>query len=117
MADHLTLAAVILGGTFAALYVMWVVYLAVMNLARAKRNGTLSKTARALGTPLLAFGLVLDMLLNWTFLSVLMLEFPRELTMSERFERHHAGPPGWRRRVAEWAEPLLDPFDPDGDHI
>ena len=53
MADHLTLAAVILGGTFAALYVMWVVYLAVMNLSRAKRNGTLSKTAHALGTPLL----------------------------------------------------------------
>jgi predicted transporter len=117
MADHLTLAAVILGGTFAALYVMWVVYLAVMNLARAKHAGLLSRTARVLGTPLLIFGLVLDAFLNWTFLTVLLLELPQEATMSERLERHNRFSLGWRKSVAVWAEQLLDPYDPDEDHI
>ena len=39
--------------SFGGMYALWVFYLAVMNLARAKRNGLLNKTALVLGTPLL----------------------------------------------------------------
>ena len=110
-------AALVAGLIVAAFYLLWAIYLAVMNLARAKDAGTLSRTALILGTPLLLIGFALDVLLNLTAMTLLLLELPRELTVSERLCRHNLGPDGWRRNVARWAEQLLDPFDPDGNHI
>jgi len=47
----------------------------------------------------------------------LLLEFPRETTVTARLKRH-AKEQGWRGAVARWvATHLLDAFDPDGRHI
>lgn len=100
-----------------AFYALWTLYLAVMNLKRARDAGRLSPLAKGLGTPLLVLGYLLDTLLNVVAMTLILLELPRELTISERLARHNRAASGWRKRVAQWFEPLLDPFDPSGNHI
>lgn len=100
-----------------SVYALWVFYLAVMNLKRVRDQNKLTKTALYLGIPVLWTGVVLDALVNIFIVSVLLLEFPREFLVTARFKRHNAATSGWRKKVVAWFEPLLDPFDPDGDHI
>lgn len=98
-------------------YALWIFYLAVMNLARAKRAGLLTTTAKVLGYPVLIVGYVLDCFVNLTVMTVLLLEIPKETTVTARLSRHNEESTGWRKAVADWAEPLLDPYDPSGNHI
>lgn len=104
------------GIIFLSFYALWVFYLAVMNLKRVKDAGNLPKIALVLGTPVLIAGWILDFVLNVTVMTVVLLELPREKTISERLHRHNRTD-GWRKKVAQWFEPLLDPFDPSGNHI
>lgn len=104
---------------FAALYLLWTLYLAVMNLKRARDAGKLSKPAYVLGLPLLYGGLLLDVLVNLTVCTVILREIPRkgEWTVSQRLSRHVAGS-GWRQAIAVWVGTyLLDPYDPSGKHL
>jgi hypothetical protein len=103
--------------SFAMTYVLWIFYLAVMSLAHAKRDGTLTKTARFLGTPILVVGLFIDLIVNVFVMTPLLLELPREMTVTSRLKRHNRGPDSWRKKFAQWFEPILDPYDPKGDHI
>lgn len=98
-------------------YATWIFYLAVMNLAKAKKADMLSRTALVLGTPVLIVGYLLDFLLNVLVMTLVLLELPQETTVTARLKRHHAESDGWRLAVVLWFEPLLDPYDPDGDHI
>ena len=100
----------------AALYALWVFFLAVMNLKRVSELGQLSGLAKVLGLPIILIGYGLDVCINLTVMTVLLVELPQELTVSARLERHNRGQ-GWRKAVATWFEPLLDPFDPSGNHI
>ena len=102
---------------FLGFWLLWVFYLAVMNLSRAKKAGILSKTAWVFGMPVLIIGLLLDAIINLTLMSLVLWDIPRELTVTARLKRHHKQSTGWRLAVVLWFEPLLDPFDPDGDHI
>ena len=111
--DSLYAVLVGLGSTYA----LWIFYLAVMGLKRAKDAGLLSNTAKALGYPVLIVGYVLDCFVNVTVMTVLLLELPKETTVTARLSRHNKSVDGWRKAVAVWAEPLLDPYDPSGDHI
>lgn len=99
------------------LWALWLFFLAVMSLKRAKDANLLTTTAKCFGYPVLFIGLVLDFLANVLVLTVLLMEIPRECTVTSRLKRHNATSSGWRKAVAAWAEPLLDPFDPSGDHI
>jgi hypothetical protein len=103
--------------SFGSSYALWIFYLAVMNLKRAKDAGLLTKTAMALGYPVLIVGYVLDFWVNITVMTFLLMEFPRETTVTARLKRHNNQSSGWRKSVALWAEPLLDPYDPSGNHI
>lgn len=102
---------------FGLAYLTWIFYLAVMSLSRAKKAGLLSTTALVFGMPILMVGYVLDFLLNVLVLSVVLWETPQETTVTARLKRHHRWSRGWRLAVVLWVEPLLDPYDPDGDHI
>jgi len=103
---------------FASFYLLWVLYLAVMNLQRARDAGTLTRPAYCLGLPLLYFGLLVDCLVNVIPVSVLFLELPRELLVTQRLTRHAHDVDGWRKRLAIWfAYHLLDTFDPSGKHV
>ena len=101
----------------ASLYALWVMYLAVMSLARARDAGTLSTAAKLLGYPLLFVGVVCNVAINWTVLTVIFAEFPRESMFTHRVSRHCLHGKGWRKRLACWiCHDLLDAFDPSGKH-
>jgi len=113
---YLTLLGYYIASSALGFYILWVFYLAVMNLKRVKDAGLLSKTAMALGYPVLIVGYLLDCFVNVFVMTLLLLELPRETTVTSRLKRHNKGT-GWRKAIAAWAEPLLDPYDPSGDHI
>lgn len=100
-----------------ALWMLWVFFLACMNLKRAKEAGQLTKTALILGTPVLWIGYLLDAFVNITLMTVVMWELPKEWLVTDRLARHHKTSTGWRLAVVLWFEPLLDPYDPSGDHV
>ena len=102
---------------FLAFYALWVFYLAVMNLKRVRDLGLLHKSALVLGYPVLFLGYALDVILNVVVMTVLLLELPKETTISSRLKRHNRKGTGWRMPIVRFFEPLLDPFDPSGDHI
>jgi hypothetical protein len=102
---------------FGAVYALWVFYLAVMSLQRARDAGLLHRNARIMGTPVLIVGYLLDAFVNIVVMTVVLLELPQELTVTARLKRHIRYSNGWRFRTAMWFVPLLDPYDPDGSHI
>jgi hypothetical protein len=106
-----------IGLSLAFTYGLWVFYLAVMNLKRVHDSHGLSPWALRFGYPVLIVGYLLDILVNWVVVTLLLLELPREATVTARLKRHNRESAGWRKSVALFFEPLLDPFDPSGDHI
>lgn len=100
-----------------ACYGLWVFYLATMNLKRVRDSGGLSKWALRFGYPVLFCGLLLDIAVNWFVVSLILLEFPQESTVTARLKRHNNESTGWRLAVVRFFEPLLDPFDPSGNHV
>lgn len=104
--------------SFGLTYTLWLFYLAVMNLARAKHNGTLSKAALIFGTPILLVGYLVDFLTNILVMTVVFVDWPEETTVTARLKRYAAGNDGWRKTFTLWfANDLLDTFDPSGKHI
>ena len=104
---------IILGATYA----LYVFYAAVMNIKRVRDAGKLTWVGKALGYPTLVIGLVLDLFVNLTLMTIVLLELPREFTVTSRLKRHHKESTGWRLAVVKFFEPVLDPLDPSGDHI
>lgn len=102
---------------FIALYVLWIFYLAVMNLKRARDAGTLTLSAKCFGYPVLFVGYTLDVFINLMLMSVMFLELPHETTMTSRVKRHLYHSTGWRETLAAWfCFNLLNSFDPSGKH-
>ena len=100
-------------------YALWIFYLAVMCLKRARDSGSISTGALCFGYPILFVGMVIDFVVQVTAASVLFLEPPRELTVTARLKRHlyHGKPGSWREKLAGWlCANLLNTFDPDGRH-
>ena len=104
---------IILGATYA----LYVFYAAVMNIKRVRDAGKLTWMGKVLGYPTLVIGLILDLFVNLTLMTFVLLELPRELTVTARLKRHHKESTGWRLAVVKFFEPVLDPLDPSGDHI
>lgn len=101
----------------AGIYLLWVLYLAVMNLSRVHRLGTISRLAFVCGVPLLLLGLLVDVLVNCLVMTALFADLPKEALVTSRLQRYARGS-GWRRRVALWfADHFLDDFDPSGKHV
>lgn len=103
--------------SFGLTYALYVFYAAVMNVKRVRDMGKLTKLGMAFGYPTLAIGLVLDLLVNVLVMTPLLLELPKETTVTSRLKRHHAESTGWRLAVVLFFEPVLDPLDPSGDHV
>lgn len=98
-------------------YALFVFYAAVMNIKRVRDAGKLTTMGKVLGYPTLVIGLVLDLLCNVFVMTIIMLELPKELTVTSRLKRHNANSTGWRLAVVKFLEPVLDPIDPSGDHV
>lgn len=104
-------------GSFLAFWLLWVFYLAVMNLKRVQDAGKLNKTCLYLGLPVLFVGLALDFLCNVFVMTLVLLEPPQEMTVTARLQRHKFHSKGWRLKIVEWFETVLDEFDPSGNHV
>ena len=103
--------------SLAVTYGLYVFYAAVMNIKRVRDMGKLTTMGKVLAYPTLVIGLVLDLLVNWFVMTVILVEIPRELTVTSRLKRHHKESTGYRLAVVKFFEPVLDPLDPSGDHV
>ena len=104
-------------GSFVLTYALYVVYGSVMNIKRVRDAGKLTTMGKVLGYPTLVIGLFLDLLVNVFVMTFILMEIPREFTVTSRLKRHHAESVGWSLAVVKFFEPVLDPLDPSGDHI
>lgn len=106
-----------------SLWVLWLFFLAVMSLKRAQQAGLLSLKAKIFGYPAVWLGYLIDFAVNTVVMTFVLIEWPqwqlKELLVTDRLKRlrHTEKRSGWQRDVAEWFVSLLNPFDPDGDHI
>lgn len=124
-----------------SLFVLWVFYLAVMNLARVRGLDREDKNraeadpsfvrpeprmtpfVTGVGTFALLIGYTLDFYVNVFVMTPVLLEWPQEGTVTARLKRHngntyrwHEAAP-WAKAVVRWFGPLLNPYDPKGKHI
>lgn len=98
------------------LYGVWLFYLVVMTLKRAKEAGTLSLPALIMGMPLVWIGVALDAITNITVCTVIFLELPQETLITSRLQRLILEE-GWRSNLAGFiCADLLNAFDPSGNH-
>lgn len=100
-----------------SLFLLWVYYLAVMNLARVHQSTGLNKLSTCLGTIVLVIGYLLDFNANVVVMTVIGIELPSETTVTARLKRWIASNNKWHVKVAKSLEKILDPFDPSGDHV
>lgn len=113
----MSIVLMLTGGILGMLYTLWVAYLAVMTLARARDADRLPKWALWLGQPLLWFGYLFDFIVNVFILSWILMEIPREVTVTARLSRHIKTSDGYRKMIATWiCKNLLDFADPNGCH-
>lgn len=97
-------------------YLLYGLYAAVMNFKRAKDKGTLSKSGLILGYPYFIVGMLLDIYCNLIPFTILLMELPKELTVTSRVTRLSLVG-GWRGDIARWfCDDLLDDLDPSGKH-
>jgi hypothetical protein len=98
-------------------WLLWALYVMVMGIYRAHLDKRLTPTTRVLAAPWVALGFAIDILVNFTFASVVFLEPPGELLVTSRLQRHSKAAFGWRRDLSVWVcSHLLDVFDPTGNH-
>lgn len=101
---------------------LWSDYLAVMNIKRVRDIGraggaySLSKPALVLGSYVLVRGYLLDALVNLVHATIVLREWPQELTVTRRLRRHIEGNTSRAALCLRIRTQLLDGFDPDGIH-
>lgn len=86
-------------------------FVAVMHARAVRKAGGLSRYWFVTLLPLTVGALVLDVLFNLTFGTLLYLELPRELLFTTRCKRHIEGE-GRRYRMAAFWQRQLNQFDP-----
>lgn len=91
-------------------FLLWEHYLMVMMLKRNKRN--LKGLSLYYGGWILIRGYLLDAYVNVVVMSVVLLEFPQELTVTSRLKRHYKLTGTRGHKVADWMADHTDPYDP-----
>ncbi len=101
------------------LWALWVLYIAMMNVKRVTATKPLVWQAKILVYPTMAVFETIEFAANVVVLTVLFVDWPREVRVSDRLRRYWKRPAryGWRLHVVKFIKPMLDPFDPAGPHI
>lgn len=98
-------------------WLLWVFFLATMNLKQALDEGQLKGFPLLLGYTVYGVGLFLDLLVQVFLATLVWLELPREWTVSGRVDRLLREGHGYRYNLAFWFQQrLLAPFDRSGGH-
>lgn len=101
--------------SYAIFVICWILYLAVMNLSRVRKDlHPFAKfNAYAIVLPI---GYVFDAVLNLLACAI-FLRLPRDWLLTGTLKRMIATDDGWRCATAAWiCEHLLNQFDPKGKH-
>lgn len=95
-----------------AFIVLWIIF---VNVMWAKHNPDKIPKIFHLPIKIIAFfGLLYDILFNWVFGTVMFLELPREMTLTERMKRILISKQDWRFYLALWiCHNLVEPWDPN----
>lgn len=99
------------------LWVFWTLFVLVMGFYRAKLSGRLKGMSLVMAIPWVAIGYSMDVMANMTIASIIFVDIPHEMTVTNRLQRYLAKEKGWRNDLAFWVcQNLLDVFDPNGSH-
>lgn len=90
-------------------------YAAVMNFKRARDTVGLTKLQTVCGSYILIRGYLLDLFCNVVHASLILREFPRELTVTRRLRRHIEGNTQHAALCLRLRQEL-DALDPAGIH-
>lgn len=108
---------------FAYCYAFWLLFVFTMGIYRAYLCKRLSIYSAILASPFLLLAGACDIFANWVVATILFLDEPQELLLTQRFIRYLRvqGETSllWRWRIgfARFVcDKLLDVFDPDGNH-
>ena len=103
------------------LWFLWLLYVAMMNIKRAVGDdvGSLPWQAKLLVYPTSVLFDIVEFIANVIVCTIIFLDWPREVTVSDRLRRYAVEPnkAGWRMLLVDFVRPMLDPFDPEGPHI
>ena len=98
-------------------FLLWIFYIAVMNLKRVNDATPITGFAYCIGWVVEKLGRLLDVYANIFIFTRYMLDIPREWTVSDRMIRYVKTGDGWRKTFAQWlCKTLLNDFDPSGCH-
>lgn len=90
--------------------ILWVFFVNVMTWK--KHENKIPKYVKPLLYFIAAIGYIWDVLFNITFGSIMFLELPQELTLSERIRRLLLTDRGWRFAMGYWiCKHLIEPWD------
>lgn len=99
------------------LWLFFIIYVASMGMVRAHKEDKLNVLLWILCLPFVALSWLIDVLHNMTLFTVIFLEVPKELTVTDRLKRH-SKQKTFRGKLSNWiADTLLNPFDYSGNHI
>lgn len=103
--------------TLVSLFLLWIFFLAIMNLKGVRDTTGLPKEVLIPAKIALFIGWVLDFIVN-LLLSFFFIDIPRETTVTARLKRYAYGKDGWRKKFTLWfSTRYLDPFDPRKKHV
>lgn len=105
------LAGYIAAGVVFTVLLFWC-YVFVMGAKRVRDRKTLTPLAYYLSMPILALGMVVDVLVNQLYMSVVCLDFKRFGTVTSRVKQYKYGPAKpWQKAVSAWIEMQIDDFE------
>jgi hypothetical protein len=100
-----------------SIWLLWVLYVFVMGCYRAHLAGRLVGITKYMALPVVAFGYIMDAVVNLAVASFLFFDPPRELLLTSRLNRYMREATDWRFIMAKYiCDNLLDMFDPNGQH-
>ena len=99
------------------LWIFFILYVASMGMIRAHHEGKLNWLLWILCLPFVVLSWVIDVIHNLTLFSVIFLELPKELTVTDRLKSHYKEHT-FRGKLSRWiGNTLLNPFDHTGNHL
>lgn len=100
---------------YIALLVFYILYIAAINIYRDW--DTLSAWVQFVAFTPLVLMIILDTVMNFTIFTLLFLDVPEEMLVTQRLERYRKGADGWRKTAADKiCTQALNPFDPTRQH-
>lgn len=91
----------------------------MMNVDRSMEISPLPWQAKLIVYPTLGIFNVIEFIANVVVCTLIFIDLPREITVSDRLRRYYTMPDkyGWRLNIVNFIKPMLDPFDHKGPHI